>query len=267
MILATTFSEVMLNIGYVLLALVALMFMVVVHELGHYVAGKILGFKILEFSIGFGPKIFKRINKKTGEIFSIRPFPLGGFCQFEGEDEEGNESPTAFNNQAPWKRRIVLFSGAFMNLVSGWLIIVIFFSVYGQVLPQVAEVYDTSKNVGVLEVGDVFLRVDGKQVNVLMPEHATEVFQNLGDSVEVVVLRDGKRVILHDVIFPQYLDEQSGTVLGVMDFKVYRLDDVEKVNFFDYLECFVFTYKNLGLFCSNYVKNAIDTLIGIAFIS
>ena len=213
MILATTFSEVMLNIGYVLLALVALMFMVVVHELGHYVAGKILGFKILEFSIGFGPKIFKRVNKKTGEIFSIRPFPLGGFCQFEGEDEEGNESPTAFNNQAPWKRLIVLFSGAFMNLVSGWLIIVVFFTAYGQVLPQVAEVYETSKNVDVLEVGDVFLRVDGKQVNVLMPEHATEVFQNLGDSVEVVVLRDGKRVKLTlnkgDYVLGEYLEDGS----------------------------------------------------------
>lgn len=196
MILATTFSEVMLNIGYVLLALLALMFMVVVHELGHYVAGKLLGFKILEFSIGFGPKIFKRVNKKTGEIFSIRPIPLGGFCQFEGEDEEGNESPTAFNNQAPWKRLIVLFSGAFMNLVSGWLIIVVFFSAYGQVLPQVAEVYETSQNYEVLEVGDTFLRVDGKQVNVLLPEHATEIFQKAEDTVDVVVLRNGERVKL-----------------------------------------------------------------------
>ncbi len=213
MLLATSFGEIMLNIGYVLLALLALMFMVVVHELGHYVAGKILGFKILEFSIGFGPKIFKRTNKKTGEIFSIRPFPLGGFCQFEGEDEEGNESPTAFNNQAPWKRLIVLFSGAFMNLVSGWMIIVIFFSVYGQVLPQVAEVYESSPNYDTLEVGDTFLRVDGKQVNILLPEHATEIFQKAGDSVEVVVLRDNKRVKLTlskgDYIVGEYLEDGS----------------------------------------------------------
>ena len=211
MFLATTFGEVMLNIGYVLLALLCLMFMVVVHELGHYVAGKLLGFKILEFSIGFGPKIFKKVNKKTGEIFSIRPLPLGGFCQFEGEDEEGNESPTAFNNQAPWKRLIVLFSGAFMNLVSGWMIIVIFFSVYGQVLPQVAEVFDSSINVGVLQEGDVFLRVDGKQVNVLMPEHATEIFQKTGDEAEVVVLRGNERVKLTlkkaDYILGEYLED------------------------------------------------------------
>ena len=196
MILAVTFQSVMSTIGYILLALLALMFMVIVHELGHYLAGKILGFKILEFSIGFGPAIFKRTNKKTGELFSIRPIPLGGFCQFEGEDEAGNESPTAFNNQAPWKRLIVLFSGAFFNLISGWIIIVIFFSAYGQVLPQIAEVYDTSANVGVLQQGDVFLRVDGKQSNVLLPEDATALFKDADDQINVVVLRDGKRVKL-----------------------------------------------------------------------
>ncbi len=194
MLLATTFQEVMLNIGYVILALLALMFMVVVHEAGHYTAGKLLGFKILEFSIGFGPAIFKRTNKKTGEVFSIRPIPLGGFCQFEGEDEEGNESPTAFNNQAAWKRLIVLFSGALMNLVSGFIIIVIFFTAYGQVLPQITTIYEDSINKEVLEVGDVFLRFNGKQVNILTPEHVSELFSSAGDEVEAVVLRDGKRV-------------------------------------------------------------------------
>ena len=87
--LAATAGEVFTYIGYVIVALLALMVMIVVHELGHYTAGKLLGFKIDEFAIGFGPAIFKRKNKKTGEMFSIRPFPIGGFCSFHGEDEEG----------------------------------------------------------------------------------------------------------------------------------------------------------------------------------
>ncbi len=219
MLLATTFQEVMLNIGYVVLALLALMFMVVVHEAGHYVAGKLLGFKILEFSIGFGPAIFKRTNKKTGEVFAIRPIPLGGFCQFEGEDEAGNESPTAFNNQSAWKRLIVLFSGAFMNLVSGFVIIVIIFTAYGQVLPQITTVYDDSLNKAVLEVGDVFLRIDGKQANILTPEHVTELFSNAGDEVEVVVLREGKRVKLTikkcDYVLGNYTED--GTFVPEID--------------------------------------------------
>ena len=72
---------------YVLLAIVVLLFMVMVHELGHYIAGKILKFKITEFSIGFGKAIFSHTSKKTGEKFSLRIFPLGGYCSFYGEDD------------------------------------------------------------------------------------------------------------------------------------------------------------------------------------
>ena len=70
---------------FILIAVVILLVMIVIHELGHYVAGKIFKFKINEFSVGFGPKIFSKKNKKTGEVFSLRAVPLGGFCAFEDE--------------------------------------------------------------------------------------------------------------------------------------------------------------------------------------
>lgn len=82
-------SSVMKSIGGVVLAIVILLVMVTIHEFGHYVAGKILGFKINEFSVGFGPALFKKRNKKTGELFALRVIPLGGYCAFDGEDEEG----------------------------------------------------------------------------------------------------------------------------------------------------------------------------------
>jgi regulator of sigma E protease len=193
--ISATFAGVMTTIGYVLIAILALMFMVVIHELGHYLAGKLLGFKINEFGIGFGPAIFKKRNKKNGELFSIRILPLGGFCQFEDEDE-ASDSPTAFNNQPPWKRLIVLFSGAFFNFVSGLVIITLFFTFYGQLLPSVAAVYEDSANVAILKEGDVFLRVGGKQMNVLLADDVSNAFAKAGDEVKVVVLRDGKRVPL-----------------------------------------------------------------------
>ena len=107
-------SSVFSTILYILLAIFVLLLMILIHETGHYVAGRILKFKINEFSIGFGKAIFSRTNKR-GEKFSIRIFPLGGYCAFEGENENGNPNPDAFNNQKPWKRMIVLFSGAFFN--------------------------------------------------------------------------------------------------------------------------------------------------------
>ena len=210
-ILSATVGEVFAYIGYVLLALLALMAMIVVHELGHYTAGKLLGFKIDEFAIGFGPKIFKRKNKKTGELFSIRPFPIGGFCAFHGEDadgalldENGNQvkdangniikDPDAFNNQKPWKRLIVLFSGAFMNFLSAILIITIYFSAYGQPLPYVVGTYDVPSYQNVFEQGDVLLSVNGKQINLMAQEDLDNVFKKVGDTAQFRVLRGGKRI-------------------------------------------------------------------------
>lgn len=210
-ILSATVGEVFTYIGYVLLALLALMAMIVVHELGHYTAGKLLGFKIDEFAIGFGPKIFKKKNKKTGELFSIRPFPIGGFCAFHGEDadgalldEQGNQikdangnivkDPDAFNNQKAWKRLVVLFSGAFMNFLSAIIIITIYFSAYGQPLPYVVGTYDGTAYDNVFLTGDAILSVNGKQINLMSQEDLDNAFKNVGDSATFYVLREGKRI-------------------------------------------------------------------------
>ena len=75
-----------------MLAVAILLAMVTIHEFGHYVAGKALGFKINEFAVGFGPAIFKKRSKKTGELFALRCIPLGGYCAFDGEDEYEDET-------------------------------------------------------------------------------------------------------------------------------------------------------------------------------
>ncbi len=93
----------MKSIGGIVLAVVILLVMVTIHEFGHYLAGKILNFKINEFSVGFGPALFKKRNKKTGELFALRIIPLGGYCAFEGEDdtEEDDKSVKTPAEQPP----------------------------------------------------------------------------------------------------------------------------------------------------------------------
>ncbi len=210
-ILSATAAEVFTYIGYIIVALLALMVMIILHELGHYTAGKLLGFKIDEFSIGFGPKIFKHRNKKTGELFSIRPFPIGGFCAFHGEDIEGllydqngnvvldedgkpKKDPHAFNNQKAWKRLIVLFSGAFMNFISSILIITIYFSAYGQILPNVINTHQNAGIENVFQSGDAILNVNGEQVNIMDQGDLDNAFSGIGDTAKFIVLRNGKRV-------------------------------------------------------------------------
>ena len=225
-LISATAGEVFTYIGYVIVAVLALMAMIVIHELGHYTAGKLLGFKIDELAIGFGPAIIKKRNKKTGELFTLRPFPIGGFCAFHGEDadgamvdENGNQikdengnivkDPDAFNNQKAWKRLVVLFSGAFMNFLSAIVIITIYFTAYGQLLPNVVGVHNTLAYHNVFQEGDVILNINGKQVNIMLQEDLDNAFKDLSDDSYFWVLRDGKRVKLnaHKVYYNPFYED------------------------------------------------------------
>lgn len=208
--LAVSGLDVLKWIGYILIALVCLMLMIILHELGHYTFGKIFKFKINEFAIGFGPKIFSKTNKKTGEVFSIRPFPLGGFCAFGGEDEESSD-PHDFNNRPVWQRIIVLFAGAGFNFLSAFIVITIFFCAYGEYFPVVGNVYEHVEYVDdvnysviegaqTLKEGDVIISVNGKMAYSLLEYNKlSELIAGGNDNLQVVVLRDGKKETLNIV--------------------------------------------------------------------
>jgi regulator of sigma E protease len=178
------------TIGSVLLAILVLLIMITIHEFGHYIVGKIFKFKINEFAIGMGPAIFKKTSKKTGEVFSIRVFPLGGFCAFEGEDED-SQSENAFNSKSPWKRLCVLLAGATMNCILGVLVLILSVGVYGQILintydikPTIAPEYAGYS----LENGDTIKKINGKFI--MIASDVTDVLngKNAGDIVEVEVV-------------------------------------------------------------------------------
>ena len=163
--------------GYILIAIVVLLFMVLIHELGHYVAGKVLKFKINEFSVGFGPKIFQR-KRKNGELFSLRAIPLGGYCAFEGETEDNKENPQAFHNQKPWKRLIVLFAGAFFNFISGIIFSFILLVSNGYDLVQVKNIDQSSINYNRLQVGDVIYGVENQNINFVSDNYFATLISN-----------------------------------------------------------------------------------------
>ncbi len=165
-------------IGYILLAIVVLLLMVLIHEFGHYIAGKILKFEITEFSVGFGPKLLQK-KKKNGELFTLRLIPLGGYCAFAGENEDGTDNPKAFNNQKPWKRLIVLFCGAFFNFLSAIIFSFVALMACGYEQLQVKQINTTSINNTYLQQNDVIYGIEGNKFdfvkddmfNVLVDEH------------------------------------------------------------------------------------------------
>lgn len=138
------FLSVLQTVGYLALAVLLLMLMITIHEFGHYITAKILKFKIYEFSIGMGKPLYKK-TKKNGEIFAIRMIPVGGYCSF-GEDDvtKPDTDPDSFNNKAPWKRLIVMFSGAFFNFLSAIVFAVVLLSLMGYA--RVANVGTTFMN-------------------------------------------------------------------------------------------------------------------------
>ncbi len=232
-----SFASVMKTIGGIVLAVAILLAMVTIHEFGHYVAGKILGFRIDEFSVGFGPAIFKKRSKKTGELFALRVIPLGGYCAFDGEDGEDemperaqlpapfleehevkpmeneggmvaakeefseNEYPEPkgerFNNQAPWKRIIVLVAGAAMNYLLAMIFLFIMVGAYGRPQCIVMPVgYDSNtivENVAWenphLSPKDILLTIDGEEIDVLTDCIDALKGKKQGDEVGVSVLR------------------------------------------------------------------------------
>ena len=189
------------TIGSIALAILILLVMITVHELGHYIAGKIFKFKIDEFSIGFGPALFKRKSKKTGQVFALRLIPLGGYCAFAGEDgleEETQEEPPSgepfpelvqetedvsqkiqpkatektvdksgfFTKKPCWQRIIVLVSGALMNYLLAVLLIIVCFFAYGQTMVAVYKAEPTAEISAeyCLQDYDVLLAADGQEL-------------------------------------------------------------------------------------------------------
>ena len=179
---------------YILLAILVLLVLITVHEFGHYVAGKILGFKINEFAIGFGPAIYKK-EKKDGELFAVRALPLGGYCAFEGEDEEGKDNPGSFNAMPAWKRLVVLLSGVTFNFLFGVLFAAIFLMVSGFNTVQITR---TANQVGKypidLQKGDIVVAVDGKTVEAYRTFESLISGYKEGDEFVVTVDRNGSIV-------------------------------------------------------------------------
>lgn len=170
---------------YIILAIVVLLLMVLIHEFGHYCIGRMLNFKITEFSVGFGKALFSRKNKR-GELISLRLFPLGGYCAFAGEDEVDKNKADAFTNQKPWKRILVFFAGVSFNFATAVLFSLILLCTVGYDIPQVKGfVTEFNSNIvknidenyvpvnnyldlsedELLQTGDIIISVNGEKID------------------------------------------------------------------------------------------------------
>ncbi len=184
---------------YIIIAILIFGILIATHELGHFLTAKLLGVRVNEFSIGMGPLLFQR--EKGDTLYSIRAFPIGGYCAMEGEDDDSTD-PRAFGRAAGWKKFIILCAGAAMNFLTGLLILLI---LCGQAtafaMPGIAgflEGYGL-EDCG-LQAGDMVLSVDGHRMYAY--NDLTLFLDRAGDRVDWVVERNGQRVELKGVDMP-----------------------------------------------------------------
>lgn len=194
--------------------------MIFVHELGHYLSARACGVGIKEFAIGMGPKILTRVSKKTGIRYSYRLFPIGGFVSMVGEDEE-SEAENAFGKKSVWRRMIIIVAGAFMNLVLGFLIMLVIMSTTKGLLAvnTVAE-FDNGamSEASGLSVDDKIIKVNKTPIHTGY-ELAYEIMNQGDEAVDLTVIRNGEKIVLNDVIFPTF--SESGATFGHLDFAPY----------------------------------------------
>ena len=165
----------------VIYAILIFCVLIFVHEFGHFAAAKACGVKVNEFSIGMGPAFFKRQRGET--VYSLRIFPIGGFCAMEGEDEDSDDE-RAFNKQPAWQRAIVLAAGALMNL-----------------LLDDSPAYEAG-----IQTGDRIVDINGSGIDDWNDILAI-IGESKQDTAEITVLRDGREVSLTSEM--EY-DEEAG---------------------------------------------------------
>ena len=186
-----------MKIVFILAAILIFGLLIAVHEFGHFITAKLCGVRVNEFAIGMGPLIWQKEKGET--LYSLRAFPVGGFCAMEGEDEDTGDE-RSFVRQGFFKKFLILAAGSLMNFLTGILILLVLYSsaaafMVDTVAGLAPEFERTGEN-GLME-GDRFYKVDGYRTYV--SGDARLFLSYADDTVDIEVVRDGRRILLEDV--------------------------------------------------------------------
>ncbi len=187
----------MTSILSIILGLLVLGFLVFIHELGHFLAAKWCGIRVLAFSIGFGNPIIKKNYK--GTEYRLSTIPFGGYVKMAGEnpDEGRAGAPDEFPSRPVWQRALVAVAGPVANYITGMLMLWVMF-MYGvqQPLyydrPIIGAVADTSaaSDAGLL-AGDSLISINNRQIKNWNDVDAAFALQQ--QNYKVVISRDGQQ--------------------------------------------------------------------------
>jgi membrane-associated protease RseP (regulator of RpoE activity) len=175
---------------------------ILVHELGHYLVARRFGFQVLEYFVGFGPRLWS--TRRDGIEYGMKAFPLGGYVKIAGmnpwETVAPEDVPRAYFSKPAWQRALMIFAGPGSHVIVALLLFAASFWIFGQEVPrehlqisQVQRINDGASpalDAGI-QPGDELLMVG--DVRSPDSEQLQQVLRaNVGQQVEVVVLRGGR---------------------------------------------------------------------------
>ena len=188
-------------------------FVVVIHELGHYWAGRIFGVHAEAFSVGFGPTLTAWRDKR-GTIWRIAAFPIGGYVRFRGDEnaasapdaetleqmrrDAGAEGDTVFHFKPVWQRALIVLAGPFANFVLAVAIFAVFGMARGELViePRIGTVMEESAAAEAgFQPGDVITSINGEGV-ASFTDVTEAVYMHAGREMRVQVRRDGETLTL-----------------------------------------------------------------------
>ena len=227
--------DVFMNIFPIIVAVLVFLLIIMVHELGHFAAAKACGIYVKQFAFGMGSALFRKQGKETEYV--VRAFPVGGYCAFETDiedfDEEKGEivepNPRAFNRKPVWQRMIVLVCGPLMNLILGFIVVVISLCTSEAIASTtVSEFREQSVSSSQLMVNDEILNIEGLPIysasDITYKMQSSDRKNEAGNLVfDITVRRNGETVLLKDVEF-MTTNRQDGSSGVYFDFLVYRLE-------------------------------------------
>ncbi len=227
---------------YVVPFVVVLGILVFVHELGHFAVARMCGVKVDVFSIGFGKELWGRRDKQ-GTYWKIAAVPLGGYCQFLGDDDASSagdgkaselseeEKKFTFQYQSPAKKLVIALAGPVSNYLFAILIFAGIFFFLGKINfpPVVGEVFENSAaaKAGIV-ANDRILTINGNKIDSF-DDIRKEVDLTVGNEVVVELLRDGREIRLQFPLTEMEVPEANGEMtkrpmLGVKSVNVIELD-------------------------------------------
>jgi regulator of sigma E protease len=206
----------------IVIAILALSIIIMIHEIGHFIAARAVGIKVLEFAIFMGPKLFS--FERKGTIYSIRAIPIGGFVAMEGEEEDVDSS-TSYSRMPAWKKIIAVSAGPAANFIFALLVLFILFLSSGYALDTntVIEEGTVAYEAG-LRSGDELVSIDGRRV--FDPLDLTVLLYTVdGREIEIEYKRDGEKFtalavpeqVGGDRYMINFIPDGDTTVIGQLD--------------------------------------------------